>query len=261
MAASTPRLKITVLSPLAPRKAYATTGAPPLRAFTPDGGIDGLLGQIPVGLKIEVSDPFGGSAAKLRVDLTFKGPKSFRPDGIVAQVPALRGLAEVPGRLRELSARKASRSDIVRDLAQVLPSAAWAEVLAPTSGAGGGAAAPAAPAPSSGSSSIDDILSHTGRPRRRRPPRSRRSSRRSRRAAAPSRARRAWPRPISPRARSARSSARSSTTPRSAVSSAHGAARGTSSARPPPPSTSRSSRSTTRTCPRRSRTSSSGRRT
>lgn len=161
MAASTPRLKITVLSPLAPRKAYATTGAPPLRAFAPDGGIDGLLGQIPVGVKIEVGDPFGGSASKLRVDLTFKGPKSFRTDGIVAQVPALRGLAEVPGRLRELSARKASRSEIVRDLAQILPSAAWAEVLAPTSGTGGAAPAPAAPAPSSGSSSIDDILAHT----------------------------------------------------------------------------------------------------
>lgn len=164
MAASTPRLKVTVLSPLAPRKAHATTGAPPLRAFAPDGGIDGLLGQIPVGVKIEVGDPFGGSASKLRVDLTFKGPKSFRPDGIVAQVPALRALAEVPGRLRELSARKASRSDIVRDLAQILPSAAWAEVLAPTTGGGssGGAAAPApAPVASSGSSSIDDILSHT----------------------------------------------------------------------------------------------------
>ena len=157
MAASNSRLRITVLSPLAPRKAFATTGAPPLRAFVPDGvGIDGLLSQIPVGVKIEVSDPFGASGAKLRVDLSFTGPKSFRPAGIVAQVPALRALAEVPARLRTLAGRKASRSEIVRDLAQLLPSAAWAKALAPT-------ATPAdAAAPSTtGSSSIDDILSHT----------------------------------------------------------------------------------------------------
>lgn len=163
MAATTSRLRIAVLSPLAPRKAFATTGAPPLRAFTPDGAaIDGLLSQIPVGVKLEVSDPFGASGAsstKLRVDLSFKGPKSFRPDGIVAQVPALRALAEVPARLRALAGRKASRSEIVRDLAQLLPSAAWAEALAPTATAAD-AAAPA-PATSTGSSSIDDILSHT----------------------------------------------------------------------------------------------------
>ena len=124
--------RITVLSTLAPRKAYATTGVPPIRGFFADHGkIDTLLAAIPVGVKLEVSDPFGPAGARMRVDLRIAGLKSFRPEVLVQEVPVLRALAAVPARLTELAQRGAGREAVVEELARLLPSRAWAEAIAP----------------------------------------------------------------------------------------------------------------------------------
>lgn len=162
------RFRITVLSPLTPRKAYATTGTPPVRGyFADDGKIDTLLGQIPVGLKLEVGDPFGGSEARFRVDLRLTSLKSFKPEAIIEQVTALRALAQVPARLAELAQKGADRAAMVEELARLLPVRAWAEALAPTTTT----AAPTKPAAPPTAATIDSLLDQVEVPAEAPPPR------------------------------------------------------------------------------------------
>jgi type VI secretion system ImpB/VipA family protein len=158
------RFRIAVLAPLTPRKPYATSGKPAMRAYVADGGaVDSLLSQIGVSLKLEVADPLGPAGAHVRVDLRLSELRSFRPDALVEQVAALRALAQVRGLLRDLGRKNASRSEAVAELQRVLPVPEWAEVLAQGIGGAGGGAKPWAPPPPAASpakkaSAIDSLL-------------------------------------------------------------------------------------------------------
>jgi predicted component of type VI protein secretion system len=160
------RFRITLLSQLGPRRAYATSGAPPLRAFQVDAtGVDGLLLQIPVALRLEVADPLGPSGARIRVDLHVDALKALRPDGLAERLAPVRALAAARGVVQELARRTEDRSAIVSELGRVLPSAAWAEALAP---AGDGprpsarpaiaTATPRDPGPAPAGSAVDALL-------------------------------------------------------------------------------------------------------
>lgn len=143
-----PRFRITVLAPLSPRKAYATSGTPPLRAYTADGNsVDNLLKQIAVGVKLEVQDPLGANGTTIRVDLRFSDLRSFRPDAISEQVPGLRALGQVKGVLQDHARKRLDRDASKKELARVLPFPSWSEALAVSAGAKSEApAASAAPA-------------------------------------------------------------------------------------------------------------------
>jgi type VI secretion system protein ImpC len=151
-------LRVLVVTDLVPRSPYNAGASAPEGAIRVDPSrFDDLFGRLRPRLAVEVPSVLD-EGRPARVDLSPTGLKSFRPDGLLAEVPLLRSLLDgrmVLERLRdgqvtpdqaqhELS-RLWSGSPFVREILGLLP-------LGPK-------AAPAAPAAGAASSaSVDSIL-------------------------------------------------------------------------------------------------------
>ncbi len=154
------RFRVLVLAPLEPAAHHATSGSLPARTVRLDGAgdLDRLLANVGTRVKVDVPDPLGGITDKLRVDVAVSSVKSLRPDGLLAEVSALKALSAARTAAIDLVRRRASRGDASAELERVLGRAAWAKSLAE--------AMPSGPALSGGpsrasaeASSVDALLS------------------------------------------------------------------------------------------------------
>ncbi len=157
-------LRVLVVADLVPRDPYNAGASPPPNAIRLDGGrFDGLFSTIRPRIAIEVPSVLAGGR-NTRIDLSPAALKSFRPDGLCAEVPLLRALLDgrqVLDRLRDGSItqdrardeldRLWSGSSFVREILGYLPAGSSDARPAP-------AAAPAAPAPAGESSNLDALL-------------------------------------------------------------------------------------------------------
>ncbi|MFO0757542.1 MAG: type VI secretion system contractile sheath large subunit [Byssovorax sp.] len=153
-------LRFLVVADLLPRSPFNAGASPPEGPIRIDPArFDDLFGKLRPRIAVEVPSVLA-EGRNARVDLSPTSLKSFRPDGLLAEVPLLRSLIDgrlVLERLRDgkLDAEQAqmeldrlwSGSPFVREILGLLPSK-------------GGAPRPAAPAPVKASSdtSIDSIL-------------------------------------------------------------------------------------------------------
>jgi type VI secretion system ImpB/VipA family protein len=158
-------LRIVVVSGLAAGPDYTTRAAPSTDPIAVDKlSFERLMMQVAPAFAIELRDPFAPEGPPLRVDLKWPELKSLRPDGIVEQVSALRGLVEARKIVTQVRDRKLSAEDARAQLARMLPNAAWADALTsevttrPASEAPARKAAPAAAAPKATKASALDAL-------------------------------------------------------------------------------------------------------
>jgi type VI secretion system ImpB/VipA family protein len=158
-------LRIVVVSGLAAGPDYTTRATPSTDPIAVDKlSFERLMMQVAPAFAIELRDPFAPEGPPLRVDLKWPELKSLRPDGIVEQVSALRGLVEARKIVTQVRDRKLSAEDARAQLARMLPNAAWADALTgevttrPASKAPAPKAAPAAAAPKASKASALDAL-------------------------------------------------------------------------------------------------------
>lgn len=162
-------LVVADLLPRAPFNAGASAPESPLRIDP--ARFDDLFGKLRPRIAVEVPSVLA-EGRNARVDLAPTSLKSFRPDGLLAEVPLLRSLIDgrlVLERLRDgqLNADQAqaeldrlwSGSPFVREILGLLPSKAGAPRPAAPAPA---APAPAAPAPDTSIDSILDMVDVAG---------------------------------------------------------------------------------------------------
>jgi type VI secretion system protein ImpC len=124
-------LRIVLVSALAAGDAWSTSSRPAREPMPVDkGSFERVMGRLGPQLAIEVRDPFNPEAEPLKIDLRFREWKSLRADGVVEQVPVLRALVEARKIVAQIKERKLSVEDARKQLARVLPRAAWADALA-----------------------------------------------------------------------------------------------------------------------------------
>lgn len=158
-------LRVLVIADLVPRDPHNAGASPPAGPLRIDGGrFDDLFATLRPRIAIEVPSVLGGGRSA-RVDLSPTSLKSFRPDGLVAEVPLLRSLLDgrlALDRLRDGSItqdqaraeldRLWGGSSFVREILGMLPGGSAAPSAARA------APEPAAPAASSGDASGIDAL-------------------------------------------------------------------------------------------------------
>ncbi len=124
-------LRIVLVSALTAGDAWTTSSRPSQAPIPVDkASFERVMAKLGPQFAIEVRDPFTPEAEPLKIDLRFREWKSLRADGIVEQVPVLRALVEARKIVAQIKDRKLSVEDGRRQLARVLPRAAWADALA-----------------------------------------------------------------------------------------------------------------------------------
>ena len=150
----TPRgpLRIVVLSGVAADDAYSTGAAPPGEPVAIDKvSFDSVMGALGPTLVIRVQDPFSPEAEPLAVELRWNELKAMRPDGIFAQVSALRALAEARKVVERAKSGGISAEAAREELSRILPRPAWASALSAEVVGRASAAPPRAPVASAAS--------------------------------------------------------------------------------------------------------------
>jgi type VI secretion system protein ImpC len=158
-AAERPVFRISVVAEAGARPEFSTgpepTSAPLSITRT---AFDQVMLEIGPSLAIEVDNVFDPGGKPLAVDLRFSSFKSFKPQGVVDQVPALRALVDARRVLERV--QKGQSVDTARDeLARILPAGRFTDaLLRDLSGSGAAAIAPATPAASPTGDGLDSLL-------------------------------------------------------------------------------------------------------
>jgi type VI secretion system protein ImpC len=164
-------LRLLVIADLTPRDPYNAGASPDPRAIRVDlAAFDDLFGALRPRLAIEIPSILS-EGRPVRIDLAPTSLKSFRPDGLCAEVPLLRSLLDgrlLLERLRDGGITKDQAlaeltrlwngSPFIREVLGLLPEkpgAAPAKAPAPAAPTAGRAASPA---PSAAEPNIDDLL-------------------------------------------------------------------------------------------------------
>jgi type VI secretion system protein ImpC len=153
-------LRVLVVADLAPGDEHNAGASPPEGAVRVDPtAFDDLFVRIRPRIAVEVPSVLAEGRA-VRVDLAPTSFKSFRPDGLCAEVPLLRSLLDGRLVLERLREGTVSRDQALAELQRLWPGSPFGREilgLVPAGpGAAGSAAAPAAA--SAPSTSVDSIL-------------------------------------------------------------------------------------------------------
>jgi type VI secretion system ImpC/EvpB family protein/type VI secretion system ImpB/VipA family protein len=128
-------LRIVVLSGVAAQNEYSMRAASPMEPVAIDKlSFDRVMGALGPAFAIKVGDPFTQQVAQegepLLVELRWSDLKSMRPDGIFAQVSALRALVEARKVVQRAKEGGIGADDARAELSRILPRPAWTNALA-----------------------------------------------------------------------------------------------------------------------------------
>lgn len=154
-------LRVVVVADLAPRDEYNAGASAPEGVLRLDPThFDELFGRIRPRVSVEVPSVLAEGRVA-RVEVTLTSFKSFRPDGLVADVPLLRSLLDGRLVLERLRDGSTNRDQALGELQRLWGGSPFCREilgLVPAAGSAAAPAAPAAPAPQASSSTVDSIL-------------------------------------------------------------------------------------------------------
>lgn len=154
-------LRVVVVADPAPRDEFnAGASAPEGVLRLEPTHFDELFGRVRPRLSIEVPSVLAEGRVA-RVEITLTSFKSFRPDGLVAEVPLLRSLLDGRLVLERLRDGSVSRDQALGELQRLWGGSPFCREilgLVPAAGGAPAAAAPASPPAQEASGSVDSIL-------------------------------------------------------------------------------------------------------